>query len=105
MKINVGAFLKAVALLLAHSGLEVVAGEQLSDTGPSANDAEVRELTLQLRASPQKAALWHARGRARVKLNDTVGALADFSEAIRLASFEPGFRLSRAKLYAERGLW
>src|SRR5665213_602195 len=68
-------------------------------------EQEVRDQTIALRSNPQKAILWYIRGGARLKLSDPVGALADFSEAIRLAPFDAGFRLTRAQLFATQERW
>ena len=64
----------------------------------------VFELTQKLRAAPT-AELWHARAAARIEMEDPVGALADISEAVRLAPFEAGYRLVRARLTAGQGRW
>ena len=83
----------------------MVAFGESAETNYATAETEVRELTVSLRNVPQKASLWRARGEARLKMSDPVGALADFSEAIRLAPFEPEYRLSRAKLLAAQGRW
>jgi tetratricopeptide (TPR) repeat protein len=61
--------------------------------------------TVALQAQPGNAALWQARGQTRLKLEDTVGALEDYSEAVRLDPFKVDYRLSRARLLADRGAW
>ena len=90
-----------VVLTLCSSG---AFGQSAEKDSPTV-EKEIRDATTYLRSAPTKASLWHTRGQARLKLNDPVGALADFSEAIRLAPFEAEFRLSRARLYASQAQW
>ncbi len=104
-------FSSLVAILLSNTCPAV------TKAGESANVAEgsqiilagaetaVGELTVGLRKTPQNASLWHERGQARLKLSDQIGALADFSEAIRLAPFVAEYRSSRAQLLGLQGRW
>src|SRR5262245_498010 len=62
-------------------------------------------LTQQLKSAPQTADVGHARAKARIEMDDPVGALADVSEAIRLSPFDPEMRLTRARLLAAQGRW
>ena len=65
----------------------------------------IREVTEKLRAAPQKADLWHARAKARMEMDDPLGAISDASEAVRLAPFEPDYRFTRASLLVAQARW
>ena len=66
-------------------------------------DTRLVEVTTRLAATPTVAGLWHQRAQLRLEHGDRVGALADVSEAIRLAPFDPEPRTVRARLLLVAG--
>jgi tetratricopeptide (TPR) repeat protein len=81
------------------------AGQSISASTTSYTEEQLNSQTTALRAQPQNAALWYARGQTRVQLHDPAGAVSDFTEAIRLEPFKADFYVSRARLLAQQGNW